>query len=89
MTSEYGLAVSEKRIKRFLKDDAMAAQLLELAASPPRPATPPGQEEGFELAVKAGHVWPKDVKVKWIAGKGDSSVLLLLSSQKHYFCGPF
>ena len=33
--------------------DAMAAQLLELAASSPRPATPPGQEEGFELAVKA------------------------------------
>ena len=53
VTSEYGWAVSEKRIKRLLKEDVMAAQLLELAASPPRPATPPGQEEGNELAVKA------------------------------------
>ena len=47
MTSEYGWAVSEKRIKRLLKEEVvaanhvMAAQLLELAASPSRPETAP------------------------------------------------
>ena len=47
VTSKYGWAVSEKRIKRLLKEDVMAAnhvmaaQLLELAASPSRPETPP------------------------------------------------
>jgi hypothetical protein len=43
--------VSEKRIKRLLKEDVtaahhvMAAQLLELAASPSRPETPPMDAE--------------------------------------------
>lgn len=32
--------MSEKRIKRLLKEDMMAAQLLELAASPTQPDSP-------------------------------------------------
>lgn len=53
VTSEYGWAVSEKRIKRLLKEDVMAAQLLELAASPSRPEEPP---ENDELDPEAGPV---------------------------------
>ena len=56
VTSEYGWAVSEKRIKRLLKEDVMAAQLLELAASPSRPEEPPGREENDQLDPKAGAV---------------------------------
>jgi hypothetical protein len=40
VTTEYGWAVSEKRLKRLLKEDNLANQLLELAASPPPPGLP-------------------------------------------------
>lgn len=45
----------------------MAAQLLELAASPPRPATPPDQQEGSELSLKA------DSSAHLAGGDGDNS----------------